>query len=127
MRFPWIHISDRAYRIATVLYMALLFTLSSIPTLPLPRIIRYEDLILHAIAYGVLYMLASQAFPRTSAWMILLFVVVYGLSDEIHQWFVPGRVCDPLDFAADCAGGTIAMVISRYTESRTTSSDPEDA
>ena len=127
MPFPWIHISERVYRIATVLYLILLFILSSIPTLPLPRIIQYEDLVLHASAYGVLYMLARRGFPRASSWTILLFVFLYGLSDEIHQWFVPGRVCDPLDFVADCAGGTIAMVISRYTEGRARSRDPEDA
>ena len=29
---------------------------------------------------------------------------LYGVTDEFHQLFVPGRMCDPLDWLVDTAG-----------------------
>lgn len=29
---------------------------------------------------------------------------LYGVTDELHQLFVPGRMCDPLDWLVDTAG-----------------------
>ena len=34
-----------------------------------------------------------------------LFAAAYGLSDELHQHFVPGRQADWLDWLADAGGG----------------------
>lgn len=31
----------------------------------------------------------------------------YGASDEFHQLFVPGRMCDPMDWLVDTAGATL--------------------
>ena len=30
--------------------------------------------------------------------------VLYGILDEIHQFYVPGRSCDPFDMLADALG-----------------------
>lgn len=30
----------------------------------------------------------------------------YGVSDEIHQYFVPSRSCDPVDWMIDTIGAT---------------------
>lgn len=32
---------------------------------------------------------------------------LYGVSDEIHQLFVPERMCDPVDWMVDTAGATL--------------------
>lgn len=32
---------------------------------------------------------------------------LYGASDEFHQLFVPGRMCDPIDWLVDTAGGSL--------------------
>lgn len=37
--------------------------------------------------------------------------MVYGISDEIHQFFVPGRFCKLLDFCFDLAGILFAFMI----------------
>lgn len=37
---------------------------------------------------------------------------LYGVSDELHQLFVPGRACDPLDWAVDTAGGALGACLA---------------
>lgn len=36
----------------------------------------------------------------------------YGITDEFHQYFVPGRMCDPVDWAVDTLGGTLGSGIT---------------
>jgi VanZ family protein len=44
------------------------------------------------------------------ALLAMLITAGYGASDELHQWFVPGRTADVFDWLADATGGTIAVV-----------------
>ena len=37
---------------------------------------------------------------------------VYGVTDEIHQLFVPMRSCDPLDWAVDTVAGAAGALIA---------------
>jgi VanZ family protein len=81
--------------------MALIFTLSSIPgSAYAPYEFPYAHTIAHTILFGVLYFLLYRAFKYQSysrlfadfSTVIAFFVVVlYGMSDEYHQSFVPGR------------------------------------
>ncbi len=100
--------------LATSAYCGVIFFLSAQSTLSLPQFFSWQDKIEHAVTYFVLGILARKAVPFASFWMILLFVFLYGLSDEIHQYFVPGRFCDILDFVADASGGTIALILHHY-------------
>ena len=70
----------------------------------------------HLVAYAVLgaalvWGLTDRA-PRRTTWGIALAAVllasVYGVSDEFHQGFVPGREVSVLDWVADTAGAAIA-------------------
>lgn len=36
---------------------------------------------------------------------------LYGVSDEIHQLFVPGRMCDPVDWIVDTAGAALGSSV----------------
>ncbi len=49
------------------------------------------------------------------SWKRLLLAVtvafIYGLSDELHQGFVPGRTLDIKDIAADAVGGVLAAIV----------------
>ena len=72
----------------------------------------------HLTEYAILAWLAARAF-RTSAnellhrrWFLLAFVLVvlYSLSDEFHQSFVPSRGASLHDCAIDSAGG-LAMLL----------------
>jgi VanZ family protein len=73
----------------------------------------------HLTEYAILALLAARSF-RTSAhellrkrwfWISLLLVVVYSLSDEFHQSFVPSRTGSIYDSMIDSAGGLTALTI----------------
>lgn len=71
-----------------------------------------EYLVLGALLANALGVHRSRA--RAFA-LALALASVYGATDEIHQLFVPGRMCDPLDWAVDTAGaaaGAAAMVLA---------------
>lgn len=60
------------------------------------------DKFVHAGVYGLLGWLLARATGK-AAWGWAL-AVLYGVSDEFHQHFVPGRQADVLDLLADAVG-----------------------
>lgn len=92
------------FQLPAVLWAAFLFTLSSIPQLPQPpKGLLSWDKLQHFGAYWVFGTLLVRAFGGSS-WKPLTFGVLYGASDELHQYFVPGRDCSLYDFLADALG-----------------------
>lgn len=96
-------------------YMALIFTVSSIRIdLPVIASIPLRDKAIHFVEYGVLGFLCAHAIlltwprrPRARIVALAAFVAsAFGLSDELHQAFVPGRSAEVLDFVADTLGAT---------------------
>ncbi len=98
---------------AAAAWAALIFWLSSRPSIPAPAIPGL-DKVAHLAAYAVLGFLLARAAPGSLAAVAL--GLLYGASDEIHQTYVPGRTADPLDWVADAAGvllGTWAHTLWR--------------
>ena len=105
-----------------VVVMMLLFVLSHQPgdTLPLPAVVNLDKL-LHLLAYttlGLCFLLAlppgwRTRRPRAAAVATVLFCLAYGLSDEFHQRFVPGRFSGVDDLVFDTLGGLLAVAIDR--------------
>ncbi|MBI5855868.1 MAG: VanZ family protein [Nitrospirae bacterium] len=106
-------------------YAVLIFTLSSLSGSEMPFSlfpIPYNDKILHALVYGGLALLALRAFRHAAGligarYALVLAVVVaalYGMSDELHQVFVPNRHADVWDWVADTAGATLAIWIWKF-------------
>lgn len=100
-----------------VLYMGILFFVSAQSTLPqVPGAFGFDKL-QHFLAYGVLGLLLLRAVQMSKGWTLktyglaLFFASLYGVSDEIHQKFVPGRSADPLDWMSDTLGAAIALMI----------------
>jgi VanZ family protein len=95
--------------------MAALFYLSSLSTLPSPPS-GITDKHEHFFFYGVLAALTLRALAggtwRGISWASVLGAIViasaYGVSDEFHQRFVPGRDYEVLDMVADALGATVA-------------------
>lgn len=111
--------------------MSIIWTLSSTETPPTPQLdVPLGDKILHAIEYGVLGFFLAHGCARTWRWRVrrhadarLAAVAVaigcgWGLLDEIHQAFVPGRSADVLDFAADLFGVTVGVLAHTLLDRR---------
>ncbi len=99
-------------------WMALLFYLSHQPGLDTPMLFSGQDKVLHAVVYGLLGLLLLAAQPRQAqgySWrqvgISTLIASLYGLSDEIHQYFVPGRSSEVLDWVADSLGALIGALL----------------
>jgi VanZ family protein len=93
----------------TIGYMGLIFFLSSQSTIELRGVPENTDKVLHLLAYIPLAFLLYHALLRSGGRRYVFlgaFVIasVYGLTDELHQVFVPGRIPDFFDLMADSAG-----------------------
>lgn len=94
--------------------MALIFFLSAQPDLPHPRS-GWMDLVVssgaHVFMYGALALLLRWALGDGGRGLALAFglALLYGISDELHQSFVPGRVPDILDLVSDGLGAALAL------------------
>ena len=99
-------------------YAGLIFYLSSQshPEEQLPSfVVLLSDKVLHVIEYAVLGALVHRAFrwgahASWRPWAVSLAVLctsLYGVSDEIHQSFVPFRESSWLDWVADTVGAVI--------------------
>ena len=117
------------YWLPVLLYAALIFYLSSLPhpeeQLPDLLLKKVSDKLLHFVEYGVLGVCGYRAFrwaagPKAARHAILLAIVassIYGMTDEIHQAFVPFRESSWLDWVADTIGGAIGAVgASRFVK-----------
>ncbi|HSM88997.1 MAG TPA: VanZ family protein [Desulfobacterales bacterium] len=101
------------------LYCVFIFIQSQLPaSFEMPDESHFDKL-LHFGAYGVMAVLFyrtylagwPQALKRTLIWASAISTALYGLSDEIHQYFVPERSADPLDWLADAVGGAVGALI----------------
>lgn len=95
-------------------WMLVIFAASSRPQVPYQQDV--PDWLSHAIIYMVLSVLASRAFAgggplnwRLAA-VVFLACVGYGVTDELHQAFVPGRHADPWDVLKDAVGAIAGLV-----------------
>jgi VanZ family protein len=105
-------------QLPAIVWIGIIFWLSSIhriPNLHIPM----ADKIAHLSFYGVLCGLWFRAFvmqekfPRLKQCALcaaLLFTIMYGITDEIHQLFVWGRTTDILDVTADSIGGLLFVI-----------------
>ena len=67
-----------------------------------------EFAVLGALSFNVLLNFELKMWQK--ALFSFAFSVIYAVSDEIHQYFVPDRVCDIADVAVDSLGATTGIV-----------------
>ena len=98
--------------IPPIAYGGFIFYLSSKPIpIDLPPI-AYFDKVSHLGAYAVLCALILRAMrlsrpdgsPRSAAVIATALTILYGISDEIHQSFIPDRYAEVLDAVSDAIG-----------------------
>ncbi len=102
--------------IGAAAWAALLFGLSSLPAGRAPSSplsFPGDDKVVHAALYGVLGGLLRVALGRSGPAIAL--AAAYGVSDELHQSFVPGRDADAFDWLADVAGAALGAALAART------------
>lgn len=96
-------------------WAAAIFTLSSMSRLPAPPD-AFTDKHAHVTAYAILAALIVWGFtdgaPARTTWRTAaaaaVLATLYGVTDEWHQSFVPGRELSGADLAADALGALLA-------------------
>ena len=74
----------------------------------------------HTVAYSLLGILAYRAVQQHGlpakrvAMIAMAIVVLYAISDEVHQLFVPGRSGEPRDVLIDSTAGAAGVIASYF-------------
>ncbi len=108
------------YQLPAILWALVIFAASSVPASRLPRFVfRINDKLIHASIFLILGFFVYRAlelrirrgsFSWRRAALTVFAVAAYGVLDEIHQMFVPGRTPDVWDAVADALGGILSTV-----------------
>ncbi|HEX7004215.1 MAG TPA: VanZ family protein [Trueperaceae bacterium] len=105
------------WRLAPLAWMALVFILSNQPDIAEPFEIPDwlpADKLVHAGLYAVLAALLYLAGLGPVASVVV--TALYGVTDEIHQMFVPGRNPELLDLLADLVGAVAGVwLVQRWS------------
>ena len=107
------------YWLPLILYCLLIYIQSANPSPDQIPSIPFVDKVLHFAAYGILGILFYRAYQtlriRDNLPMLMLLSVVsaslYGISDEIHQSFVPFREAEVADVIADMLGAASGVLL----------------
>lgn len=86
---------------------------SSHSTVAMPELgISNFDKVAHFFVYGLLATLTVRlGRGARAAWLAWLAVSFFGVTDEWHQSFVPGRSCEFGDWVADTSGAALASAL----------------
>ena len=115
------------YWLPVYVYAGLIFYLSSRPYVP-SRIagVILNSSILHMIEYAILSILLSRAFinskntifKENAIHLAIIIAILYGVTDEIHQYLVPGRVFSALDIVANGIGSAFVLTKNVFARSK---------
>ena len=101
------------------LIMAVIFGFSSTPSAELPSFGLMDFLVKkgsHMLGYGLLALAYwyGLRFDKRRGWLALLFAILYAITDEFHQSFVPGRHPSWVDVLGfDGGGALIALSLGK--------------
>ena len=108
--------------IPLTVYWITLLIFTSLPSSSLPAV-AISDKFEHLGAFFILSILLSLAlrFQNKNKYLKQNFLVAsivitsfYGVLDELHQYFIPGRYTEFLDWFADTLGAVIGVIIVGY-------------
>ncbi len=114
------------YWLPIIIYCLAIFIQSSLPAPESLPAFPQSDKLLHAGAYALLGFLFWRAFkitqvPKTAMLLILLSALsstAYGISDEVHQYFVPSRTFSLGDMLANTVGSFIGAAAAHIISKR---------
>ncbi len=107
------------YWLPILIYCLLIYIQSSYPSLEIVPKRPNTDKFLHFGAFAILGALFLRAFTtlrlRGNITLLMILCVLlsalYGISDEIHQYYVPYRSADLMDVLADIAGSILGVYV----------------
>ncbi len=96
-------------RIFLIVVLVLIAYLSHQPSLKPPmEWFKHQDKVFHLLEYGgfgLALVLNKDLFRKKNPTkLIILYGLIWAVSDEIHQYFIPGRFCSWQDLIADSLG-----------------------
>ena len=115
------------YWFPIIICYLIIFIQSSYPSIKTTPELPHIDKMLHFVAYALLGALFLRAFKTSRIknnvkLMLILSILcssLYGISDEIHQYFVPYRDADLMDVLADMLGGIMGVYIYQAIAGKT--------
>ncbi len=115
------------FSLPAIIIATVIFILSSDSNLVLPELgISWEDKLLHSLAYFIfglsliLFFIVNFNSLKNNRIIILTLLLgaFYAASDEIHQYFVPGRYSDITDWIADMVGIILSTTLTKYLKNK---------
>lgn len=113
--------SKLKYHLPLLIFCLGIFVESSFPTEAYPKIeFELSDKIVHFGIYFVLFFAFNYSLNNQTKYLLLnkyslfaalIFASLYGASDELHQFFVPGRTCEFFDWLADAVGAIFGVLV----------------
>jgi VanZ family protein len=105
----WLEEHRRLSGFLAVIHMCAIFFFSSISHLPQPETGYDLSTLAHLLEYAILGFLLSAAvgIEKKKVFAAILIAGLYGVTDEVHQFFVPGRVASIYDAASDFLGAVV--------------------
>jgi len=114
------------YWFPVIIYGILIFMVSAIPAKRMPVVFAYQDVVGHLLEYALFGFLWIRAFKEYYPKLrfsdrllrIFIFLLIFAGLDELHQFFVPGRVASFGDIAVDMIGVLLANLIIYEKDTR---------
>ena len=108
------------YWLPVIVYALLIVSISSIPIRIQHVPFRYYDKVFHFVEYGLYVWLWYRALKGTGrfrgyGWAgisAFLICVAFGILDEFYQSYIPYRVSDLYDLAADASGSLVMISLT---------------
>lgn len=118
--------------VLAVAFAVVIFGFSHIPGESYPAHPGFLNYIAHFGEYFVLASLLTVAFwgGRLKPWQVMLVALMlasaYAATDEFHQYFIPGRFSDPMDWVTDTAGALFGVIATSLALKRSKPQLPEN-
>ena len=100
-------------------YMGIIFVLSSQQSFRIHGLPENADKVVHIFIYiplaFLLYLSLNTSGLKKSLFVVaFIFAGIYGITDEFHQYFVPGRYASAGDVAADFFGAFLGSTGAKH-------------
>ncbi len=112
------------YHFLVLAWALIIFIQSSFTAIDLPKVEWISaDKVIHMGVFGLLAALcyislihlnANSTFTKNAYLWTAILCIIYGASDEFHQYFVPNRSSEVQDWLADVAGIFIMLLVIKY-------------